>query len=131
MSEAKIKGSTWLETVGPFGWFVRYEYTDTWLDFEAFECIGEEMHPQAGRKLFCRKDDRPDHTDDLSAAAVTIGGFVKWDGCSEMTLEQPHFCGAAAVEQYGAAMRQLHRLCLLLPSVDLNCAGYPPGKVEP
>lgn len=127
MTETKTKGEKWID-VGSFGWLVRYEHTDTWLDFKAYECIGEETHPNAGRKLFYKKDWRTssDHAESIEDAEVTVEGFVKWDGCSEMSAGRlsPHFCGKHDVEAYGQALAEFHKLCLLLPSIDRDCAGY-------
>jgi hypothetical protein len=128
VNETKTRGEKWLD-VGSFGWLVRYEHSDTWLDFKAYECVGEESHPRVGRKLFYKKDWRTssDHAETMEEAEVTIDGFVKWDGCSEMSAGRlsPHFCGRRDVEAYGKALTELHKLCLLLPQVDYSCAGYP------
>lgn len=131
MSEAKVTGETWLD-VGPSGWFVRYEHSDHWIDFKAYECVGEEMSPNPGKKLFSDKGGRGGHVyiEDLDKAEVTISGYVKWDGCSEMHFESPHFCGAGDVKDFATAMVKLHELCLLLPSVDNDCAGYDPALNE-
>ncbi len=125
MSEAKVKGERWLD-VG-MGWCVRYEYSPTWLDFEAFEVVGEEMSPRAGAKLFHKKGSANggDTVYTVEESEPDITGFVKWDGCSEMKIGTPHFCGASDVERLGTVMTELHKLCLLLPNVDRDCAGYP------
>lgn len=121
----KTKGETWLD-IGQ-GWLVRYEVTDTWLDFEAFECTGIDTD---GGKWFAKKGRRSsdDETDEPEKAEPTISGFVKWDGCSEMTLGRPHFCGAQDVADRAGVMVELHKLALLIPRVDRDCAGY--GEVS-
>lgn len=125
----KTKGEAWLD-VGLFGWLVRYEYTDTWLDFLAYEAIGESGnngHDDDGAKLFRRKGEaRGDGVTTTPEEAVALGGFVKWDGCCEFTWpdEKPHFCGREDVAAFAKVLTELHALCLMLPHVDRECAGY-------
>lgn len=130
MSETKVKGEKWLD-VGPLGWLVRYEHTETWMDFLAYEAIGENGkngHDDDGAKLFRR--DGAAHSDDMTTKpeeAEVLGGFVKWDGCCEIRWpdKQPHFCGRADVAAFAKVLAELHALCLMLPRVDRDCAGYP------
>jgi len=132
--EQKIKGERWLD-IGQ-GWCLRYEYTDTWLDFWAYEVIGVEMSPVEGRRWFRKKGKRSgnetDETDDIEKAGPEITGFVKWDGCSEMALGRPHFCGAADVEQRARVIVECHKLALLIPHIHYDTAGYeePTEKTE-
>lgn len=121
-------GEKWIHTnkTGSFGWFVKYEVSEHWLDFKAYECIGEMCNPDAGKKLF-RAEGSCEHVglDELDKAEVAIDGYVKWDGCSEMKMGQPHFCGSEDVAEYAQVMSELHKLCLLIPALDYTCAGYP------
>jgi hypothetical protein len=123
----KTKGEAFRPELGAFGWLVRYEHTDTWIDFEAFEVVSVEMSPNEGAKSYARKGATTgeDTTYDVDDAEPTICGFVKWDGCSEMTLGRRHFCGAKDVESFAKAIVALHRLALILPKVNRECADYP------
>ncbi len=56
--------------------------------------------------------------------AESMDGYVKWDGCCEIELGQPHWCGASDVADFCKVLTELHKLCLILPSVDKDCAGY-------
>ncbi len=128
MTEKKTQGEKWIhiDQPGSFGWFVKYEFSEHWLAFTAYECIGEMCNPDAGKKLF-RADKSCEHVglDEIDKAEVGIDGFVKWDGCCEMKMGRPHFCGSEDVAQLALVMRELHKLCLLLPALDYACAGYP------
>ncbi len=122
MGETKTKGEKWLD-IG-MGWLVRYEHSDTWMSFKAYEVMctaidgtDKQFHLKGARDGMSSTPD-PDKADCLD-------GFVKWDGCCEIDLGQPHWCGAGDVAQFCEVVRELHKLCLLLPSVDHDCAGYP------
>jgi hypothetical protein len=117
MRGEKTKGEKLLD-IG-LGWLVRYEFEDYWLDFEAFEVIGEQVvvlgHPEDptnGKKLFRRKGATGgyDDTADPDDAEATTSGFVKWDGCSEMTLGTPHFCGRSDLANFAAVLVAIHDL---------------------
>lgn len=127
MTDAKTAGEKFLD-VGPFGWLVRYQHSAHWLDFQAYEVASEDGD---GGRLYLKKDwtSSGDMVSSLDEAEVTIDGHVKWDGCCEMSFgdHRPHFCGAGDVEEYTTVMRELHKLCLLLPEVEPDCAGYPTG----
>lgn len=133
MTNPKKTGEKWIE-VGSFGWLVRYEYEDHWLDFKAYECVGEESRPDAGRKLFLQAGWK--HSGEFSEkfpddAEVTVGGYVKWDGCAHLDINRGHFCGAEDVAAFAKVLTELHRLCLILPSVDRDCAGYEEAAPSP
>lgn len=121
MSNEKTKGERWLD-IGAYGWLVRYEHTEHWVDFKAYESIGES-HSVGGSKMF-RKTSSNDFTENVDDAEVAINGYVKWDGCCEMSGPKPHFCGRLSVREYTQVMLELHKLCLLLPAVDFDCAEY-------
>lgn len=121
----RVTGEKTLE-IGAFGWLVRYEHDDTWLDFKAYEVVSVQgltkLYGHDGPNAFAPSPDlvQPD-----------LEGYVKWDGCCEMTGPKPHFCGADDVANHATVMRELHKLCLLLPSVDHDCAGYPEPSHSP
>lgn len=131
MSDRKTKGETWLD-VGHFGWFVRYEYSDTWLDFVAYEAIAEGVHPDPGKKWFERKGGRGGlvQTDNPDEAEEVVSGYIKWDGCAEYTMAHQHFCGADDVKKFANGLIAVHRMALLLPSIDMDCAGYDAATVS-
>lgn len=128
MTPLETKGEKWLD-LGCLGWLVRYDHSDHWLNFKAYEVISE-LVSEPKTKSF-RKPDTIEHTENPDEAEPTISGYVKWDGCCEMTGPTPHFCGAQDVASYTKVMQELHRLCLLLPAVDYDCAGYPEPTDSP
>lgn len=122
MTDQKTKGEEWLP-IGLFKTLVRYEHSDGWMDFKAYRVVSTNLdgsNPQFERKGGRGGMDQTPNPDD----AECIEGYVKWDGCMEASLEQTHFCGAEDVREYGQLLSALHALCLKLPSVDRDCAGY-------
>jgi hypothetical protein len=106
------------------GWVVRYEHSDTWLDFRAYEAVGENGNngeADDGALLFMLAGKRSEHdwTTDVEKAEPTITGFVKWDGCSEMHFDRTHFCGRRDVVDFAAVLVAIHDLARdTLPKFD-------------
>lgn len=51
-------------------------------------------------------------TENLDEAWPETEGSVKWDGCTEIYFKQQHFCSAADLEEFGAAIATA-RACAL------------------
>lgn len=124
--EEKTKGMKHLE-IG-LGWLLTYEHSEHWLDFKAYEIIakGNDVFQGSspiptGKDLYQLPNLQP--TDDLSLADPTVEGFVKWDGCCEFAIDH-HVCGAQDMLQITQVLQECHKLCLLLPHCDVECAGY-------
>ena len=130
MSDTKTRGELFWSDVGTFGWLVRYEHSGTWMAFKAYEVVGENGNngqPDDGARLYAIKGAQFGHEMTTSPEqAEVLDGFVKWDGCCEIhpSDEQPHFCGRADIAAYAEVLTRLHALCLMLPHVDRDCAGY-------
>lgn len=125
--EEKKKGSTWIHAGE--GWFVEYEHTDTRLDFRVFQPMRENYADE----VFFRSKSAPEtYTNTTTDVESTIEGFVKWDGCMEITKNaRRHFCGSDDIIEHAFVLQALHALCLLLPSIDRGWAGYEEGDEYP
>lgn len=78
---------------------------------------------QAAENLNCHEEDAPeyliegwgcsgDNTTDFNEAELAVKGFVKWDGCSNLTLGDQgyfHFCSLRDAEQLADLMRLVYR----------------------
>ncbi len=113
----KTKGHILLD-IG-LGWLVLYEHSEHWLDFKAYEVTG-----LTDGKIPNYRTPKYQFTEDVALAEPSITGFVKWDGCAEYDLTDGHVCGLLSLQQLIAVMTELHRLCLLLPNIDKDLAGY-------
>jgi len=124
MSDECIRGEERLP-IGPFDWFVRWRTSEHWLDFDAYEGISEN---DDGKPLFWVEPEKLSASTlegDLGKCKPTYTGYVKWDGCMEISLGTVHFCGAEDAKRLAELLTALHRLALKIPRVDAQCAGYP------
>lgn len=87
----EAKRITYEDVGDEFGFRLRWEVQDHWADVRAYEvvAIGAEG------KLYQRKDSSfsPDPVESLDEAEVYLEGYIKWDGCSELDMGCPHWCG--------------------------------------
>jgi hypothetical protein len=62
-----------------------------WCDWELFQQIAWEA---GGTPLYRRKGatSSGDDVRSIDEAECEIDGFVKWDGCHEIRMDQPHGC---------------------------------------
>lgn len=96
-----------------FGFRVRWRYSDYWADVEVFEYIGQESNGDGtmGRKLLPRKDAMHgmDTVYDIDEAEPYLAGFIKWDGCSELDMGCPHWCGPHDFRKHFAILEAIYR----------------------
>lgn len=64
---------------GEFGFVLRWSVLDHWADVEVFEIVGYELDG----------DDK----EEMLSDDVYLVGYVKWDGCTELDMGCPHWCG--------------------------------------
>lgn len=118
----------WLD-IGALGWLVRYELKgEYWLDFKAYEVTSRSVPGNA--PTFRKRSDlmtvpADQFADSVDDAEPEIEGFVKWDGCCEMSIEKQHFCGAGDVADFAKVVQEIHKLSLLIPHVCHETAGHP------
>lgn len=98
---------------GAFGWLVRFEYSDSWMDFKAYEMCAED---DDGTRLFHRRGaiNGMDMTSNPDEGEV-LSGFVKWDGCCEINFMEhnegrPHFCHRRDVKSLGDILLAVYDL---------------------
>lgn len=92
-----------------FGFRVVWEAEDHWADVRAYEIIGTDEH---GFALMARGDWEclpGDSTANYSEAEKYLSGFVKWDGCTELDMGQPHWCGPRDYKKHIALLEYIYR----------------------
>lgn len=95
-----------------FGFRVRWRYSEYWADVEVFEYIGQEYPDgKPGAKFFNRKDwkSSPDPVYSIDEAEPYLTGFIKWDGCSELDIGCPHWCGPRDYRKHFEILEALYR----------------------
>lgn len=87
--------------VGCFGWLIHYQWIDHWMDFQLYEIIAKNHDDSVE---FQRKGEKGTEFTPDYREAESIDGFIKWDGCCEMGIGTPHFCGRGQVEDFSKVM---------------------------
>jgi hypothetical protein len=91
------------------GFFVRWDVEDHWADVTAWESAGRY---EDGTHVFALKDWRAlpaDVTRNVDEAEVYLDGFIKWDGCTELDMGKPHWCGPDGYIAHIELLRYLYR----------------------
>jgi len=91
-----------------------------WLGFKVYKVLGKT---ESGVKMYNREgyESSPDPVEDRNAAQVFISGSIKWDGCSDMTIEDEplHFCGRDDAQEFAALLTAIYDLAAeLIPSYE-------------
>jgi hypothetical protein len=93
-----------------FGFRVHWKYSSHWADVEVYEYIGEEVS-NPPRKFFNRKNwvSSPDPVYSIDEAEPYLTGYIKWDGCSELNIGCPHWCGPYQYKKHFALLEWLYK----------------------
>ena len=101
MSVTVASGTDRTEGLGEFGYVVVWQL-DFHFTFKAYPIVSLHKDPATGLftiPLMPRGEDG--ETTDPAEAAPSLSGFIKWDGCSEVSFEDdPHWCGAHSWAQH-------------------------------
>lgn len=83
--------------LGDQGFCIKWEIQPHWVDVTAFEVVAQDG--ATGDDFYQRKDSHfsPDCVSHIDEAEAYLEGYVKWDGCTELDMGRPHWCG---VEEY-------------------------------
>lgn len=63
----------------------------------------------------------PDPVEDRNAAQVALSGSIKWDGCSDVSIDDEplHFCGRSDMEKFGRLLAAIYDLASeFIPSYE-------------
>lgn len=91
-----------------------------WFGFKVYRVIGKTA---SGARVYNRDGytSSPDPVEDRDAAQVVLSGSIKWDGCSDLTIEDEplHLCGRVAAEEFAALLSAVYDVAAeLIPSYD-------------
>jgi hypothetical protein len=82
-----------------------------WLGFNVYQVLGRT---ESGARMYNRDgySSSPDPVEDRTVAQVFISGSIKWDGCSDMSIDDEplHFCGRDNVEEFAALLSAIYDL---------------------
>jgi hypothetical protein len=102
------KRTTTEDVLGDFGFRMVWSVSDLWADVTAYEITGRGMEENA--PLFERKGATcgPDHVESHEDAEEYLDGYVKWDGCTELDMGRPHWCGPYGYKKHCALLRYIY-----------------------
>lgn len=87
------------------------EMRSHWLGFKVYRVLGKTEN---GVKVYNRDgyQSSPDPVEDRTTAQVFLSGSIKWDGCSDITIDDEplHFCGRADMEEFSALLSAVYDL---------------------
>lgn len=91
-----------------------------WVGFKVYRVLGKTEN---GARVYNRDGytSSPDPVEDRAAAQVAISGSIKWDGCSDITIDDEplHFCGRSNMEEFAAVLSAIYDLAAeLIPSYE-------------
>ena len=109
MEPQEQKRQTTEQILGDFGFVLRWSVLDHWANVEVFE-IG--ARGDAGPEFRMKETEgcgMIGFTPDMDKAEVYLDGFVKWDGCTELNMGQPHWCGAGGYENHILLLAHIYK----------------------
>ncbi len=94
-----------------FGYLIVWRCLEHWADFRVYEVIFKEGEYPGEPLTFNRRDAicSPDPVTNLEDAEITMEGHIKWDGCSEIDMGRPHWCGPRYFRQHFQLLEHLYR----------------------
>ena len=102
------KRTTTEDILGNFGFRMVWSVSDRWADVTAYEITERDMEENI--PMFDRKGDDTgmDQIETHEDAEEYLSGFVKWDGCTELDMGQPHWCGPNGYKKHCALLRYIY-----------------------
>lgn len=103
---------------GRFGFRVDWSYRNYWCDFTVREVVGHEA-PPGDERLYRAKDWQSlpsDIIEDVEKAEVYLSGYIKWDGCSDVSgvSDGWHLCGGHDWHKHIRLMEWIYRRAMAL-----------------
>ncbi len=109
-------------TEGPrdFAYEVAWEAEQYCMRFKAYLICSIPLEGHPGGPSFRRKgSDWMDWTENHAEAQPAVDGWIKWDGCSDITFDDTHLCGASSFVQYIRMMAWIHaKAAAVIPHWD-------------
>lgn len=102
MSEIIASGTDRTEEPDAFAYVVDWKAEQYCMHFSAYMIMSMPLAGRPGGPSFRKKgsDSMGDWTENIAEAQPDIEGWIKWDGCSDITFRDSHFCGAHSFIQH-------------------------------
>lgn len=109
---------------GDFGFRLKWTWSDSWCDVEAWAIKRHEMPDMKPlfESSFCGE-----HLPFSEEFPNYLKGFVKWDGCSEFEFPRHHFCGPIHYLKHFAVLKYIYQRAMeLMNSTEEPWPNVPP-----
>lgn len=113
------------DVLGDFGFRLRWSVSDYWADVEAFEIQG--LDDDGPAFLTAGWQNSGDLATDTDAAEKYLHGFVKWDGCTELDMGRPHWCGPEGYAKHCALLKYIYHRAFELMGREAETP-WPPDR---
>jgi hypothetical protein len=91
------------------------------VGYQVFEVVSWDEKSGALEWQDANSNSHPDGTDDLAKAEVFLECSVKWDGCSNWSMGDHHFCSSREAKQISWIMDAVYEMAsCALPDFDDN-----------
>lgn len=101
---------------GELGWTITYEIHSHHVEFVVYEIAcahwSENGKLVAERGYIRKGGNGPmDNVVSIDDAQSHISGYIKWDGCSEISLGDHHLCGKNDVKKMSDLLLTVYKRC--------------------
>lgn len=88
----------------------RVSHTEDVLGEFGFRLVWEVNNYLANVRVYSLReiDEDNQHPDYLGSCEAYLTGFVKWDGCTELDMGCPHWCGPEQYVLHGNLLKHIY-----------------------
>lgn len=114
-----IASAEFIRDVGNYEIVVTEQHSH-WIGFNIYRVLGKT---ESGLRMYNRDgyQSSPDPAEDRAAAQVAMSGSIKWDGCSDISIDDEplHFCGRSDMQEFTSLLSAIYGLAAeLIPSYE-------------
>ena len=96
------------DILGQFGFRLVWWVQDHWADVAAY-AVGCTDTDGRNPEFPKANADVIEFTSNVNQAEAYLTGFVKWDGCTELDMGCPHWCGPADYRKHCALLEHIYK----------------------
>jgi hypothetical protein len=92
---------------GDFGFRLEWLVQDHWADVKVYLITARDGTDNTPFYNIEGWTSSHEQTTDIAKAEKYLEGFVKWDGCAELSMGQPHWCGGRDFAKHCALLKHI------------------------
>lgn len=104
-----------------FGFLIEWDVLDNWADVKVWAQSGVTV-PDDGSEgvVLYSSDGCGADLESTEGAEVYLEGYIKWDGCTELDMGRPHWCGPLDWQKHIALLEHIWRTAFELMGKPLR-----------